>query len=179
MFEKEIWKPISGYEGLYEVSSYGRVRSVSRIVKCRGIGMRKLKGKMRPAQKRGNGYLFVSLCKNRKHKMHSIHRLVAEAFIPNPDNLPYVNHKDETKTNNNVDNLEWCTASYNATYGTSKLRASDKRAKPVAIIMYGREIARFRCARDAEHLTGINHCNISQCANGKIKTAGGYQWKFV
>lgn len=162
MYEQEVWKQVVGYEGYYEVSDHGRVRSVDRTVKCRGIGMRSLESKMRPAQKRANGYLFVSLCKNGTHKMLSIHRLVAEAFIPNPDNLPYVNHKDETKTNNNVDNLEWCTASYNATYGTSKLRASDKRAKPVAIIMYGREIARFRCARDAEHLTGINHCNISQ-----------------
>ena len=179
MTEQEVWKPVVGYEGYYEVSNLGRVRSVDRTVRCCGLGLRTLKSKMRPAQKRTNGYLYVSLCKDGKHDMRSIHRLVAEAFIPNPDNLPCVNHKDETRTNNNVGNLEWCTAAYNSAYGTARLRASDKRAKPVAIIVYDQEIARFRCALDAEHLTGINHCDISSCAHGKIKTAGGYQWKFV
>ena len=107
----EEWRPIVGFEGLYEVSNTGQVRN------CRG----KL---LRPGLNH-NGYLKCVLCKKGKTKTIYIHRLVAQAFLPNPDNLPQVNHKDEDKTNNSVDNLEWCNSKYNVNYGC----AQDKRVK--------------------------------------------------
>ena len=107
----EEWRPIVGFEGLYEVSNTGQVRN------CRG----KL---LRPGLNH-NGYLKCVLCKKGKTKTIYIHRLVAQAFIPNPQDLPQVNHKDEDKTNNSVDNLEWCSSKYNVNYGC----AQDKRVK--------------------------------------------------
>lgn len=118
----EEWKDIKGYEGLYQVSNLGRVRSLSRYVKHRTIYI--LKGKLLKQRTRGKGYLAVTLCKNSKLKHYYVHRLVAEAFIPNPNNLPQVNHKDENKSNNCVDNLEWCDDKYNTNYGTRNERHS-------------------------------------------------------
>ena len=112
----EEWRPIEGYEGLYEVSNIGRVRSVDRFY------YRLHKGKVLSPTKDRYGYLTVTLNCNGKSKTIKIHRLVAQAFLPNPDNLPQVNHKDEDKTNNNVDNLEWCTAKYNVNFGTRQER---------------------------------------------------------
>lgn len=109
----EEWRTIKGYEGLYEVSSYGRVRSLDRYVKSGYESYRLHKGKVLSPIIATNGYLFVGL----QGRRLSVHRLVAKAFIPNPDNLPEVNHKDEDKTNNVVDNLEWCDHSYNINYG--------------------------------------------------------------
>lgn len=102
----EIWKDIEGYEGKYQVSNFGQVKSM--------IGQEKV---LHPKKHR-NGHLQIGLHKDKKRKTMYIHRLVAQAFIPNPDNLPCVNHKDENPNNNNVDNLEWCTQKYNCNYGT-------------------------------------------------------------
>ena len=102
----EIWKNIEGYEGKYQVSNLGRVKSM--------IGQEKV---LHPKKHR-NGHLQIGLHKDKKRKTMYIHRLVAQAFIPKPDNLPCVNHKDENPNNNNVDNLEWCTQKYNCNYGT-------------------------------------------------------------
>lgn len=108
----EQWKDIKGYEGLYSISSYGRVWSYwKKDFKC-------------PHPDK-DGYLIIGLSKDHKLKKVKLHRLVAEAFIPNPDNLPCINHKDENKANNNVNNLEWCTVSYNNTYGTRIERAME------------------------------------------------------
>lgn len=126
---EEEWRPIKGYEGLYEVSSFGRVRSLDRYVKT-GYGSYRLhKGKVLSPGKDKDGYLSVHLFCNGKVHKRLVHRLVAQAFIPNPDNLPMINHKDEDKTNNSVDNLEWCTAKYNTNYGTSRIRAKDTAIK--------------------------------------------------
>ena len=113
----EEWRPIEGYEGLYEVSSYGRVRSLDRYVK-NGCSYRLHKGKVLSLLKGEYGYLQVNLHCNGKMYKKYVHRLVAETFLPNPDNLPEVNHKDEDKSNNRVDNLEWCNRKYNLSYGT-------------------------------------------------------------
>ena len=121
----EEWRPIPGYEGLYEVSNTGRVRSVDRYVKTCYGSYRLHKGKVLSPGIRPDGYLVVSL----QYRMFRVHRLVAQAFLPNPDNLPQVNHKDENPGNNNVDNLEWCTAKYNNNFGTARIRSKDTNIK--------------------------------------------------
>ena len=112
----EIWKPVVGYEGLYEVSNFGRVRSLRRNK------ILKLKNEV-------DGYIRVTLCNGGTEKLYQVHRLVAQAFIPNPDNLPQINHKDEVKSNNIVTNLEWCTVHYNNTYGTRLQRVRETGLK--------------------------------------------------
>ena len=119
----EEWRPIEGYEGLYEVSSYGRVRSLDRFY------YRLHKGKVLSPTKDRYGYLTVTLNYNGKSKTIKIHRLVAQAFLPNPDNLPQVNHKNEVKSDNCVDNLEWCDAKYNNKYGTRLERFINTKIK--------------------------------------------------
>lgn len=126
---EEIWRPVVGYEGLYEVSNTGRVRSMDRYVKCDYERYRLHKGKVLSPAKDKDGYLVVSLHFNGKKNTIKVHRMVAEAFIPNPDNLPQVNHRDEDKTNNRVENLEFCTAKYNLSYGTRNIRERDTKIK--------------------------------------------------
>ena len=112
----EEWKAIPGYEGLYEVSNKGNVRNVRRNTLLR-------------LTKTNKGYIQVGLSKNGILTVLKVHRLVAQAFLPNPDNLPMINHKDEDKTNNRVENLEWCTAKYNNTYGTRQDKVRDTAIK--------------------------------------------------
>ena len=112
----EEWRAVPGYEGLYEVSNKGNVRNVRR-------------NKLLRLQKNKYGYIQVGLSKNGIRTIFQVHRLVALTFLPNPDNLPQVNHKDEDKTNNNVDNLEFCTAKYNNNYGTARIRAKETAIK--------------------------------------------------
>ena len=112
----EEWRAVPGYEGLYEVSNKGNVRNVRRNTLLR-------------LTKTNNGYIRVFLYKNGIKTNLSVHRLVAKTFLPNPDNLPIINHKDEDKTNNNVDNLEWCTAKYNLNYGTARIRSINTKIK--------------------------------------------------
>lgn len=121
---EEIWRPVVGYEGLYEVSSYGRVRSLDRYDSRNHF----IKGRIMKFRN-CRGYLRVTLCNNGLYNQISVHRLVAQAFIPNPDNLPMVNHKDEDKTNNIVENLEWCDAKYNNSYGTITERRINSKIK--------------------------------------------------
>ena len=122
---EEIWRPIEGYEGLYEVSNTGLIRSLDRFVGNRN----RIKGKILSIRIEKDGYCSVALSKDGKIKRYKIHRLVAQAFLQNPDNLPQVNHKDEDKLNNSVENLEWCTAKYNINYGTRQERAIDTKVK--------------------------------------------------
>ena len=121
----EEWRPIEGYEGLYEVSSYGRVRSLDKYDSMN----RFLRGRILRLFTDGLGYLRAQLYSNSKRKSFLVHRLVAQAFIPNPDNLPQVNHRDENPSNDNVDNLEWCDGKYNVNYGTRIDRIRDIRLK--------------------------------------------------
>ena len=119
---EEIWKPVVGYEGLYEVSSYGRVRSLDKYVKYKSKGYRLHRGRILTGSISRCGYIMCHIRVNEVSKYYLVHRLVAEAFIPNLDNLSCINHKDEDKTNNCVENLEWCSHRYNNTYGTRKER---------------------------------------------------------
>lgn len=174
--KEEIWRPVKNYEGWYEVSSYGRVRSLDRVVVYSDGRKCLWKGKILKIRKDNVGYLYCILYKNTRHKTSKVHRLVAQAFIPNPDNLPVINHKDEVKTNNRVENLEWCTQSYNINYGTR----NEKVSKSVLQIdkNTGQVISEYQSLREAGRQLNIGNGSISRCCNGKQKTYKGYKWKF-
>jgi len=151
---KEIWKDIDGFEGLYQVSNYGRVRSITRIVK-KWDGERTVNGIVLKQAKNTKGYCFVQLYKNGIGKNAVIHRLVAQAFIPNPQGLPQVNHKDENKDNNTALNLEWCDGIYNARYGTRNSRVSQKKSKAIIVLdRDGNEVGRFDSLSSASKFIG-------------------------
>ena len=160
---KEIWKDCKGYEGKYQVSNLGRVWS---------IGSQKyLKGSYDK-----DGYIQVCLtAKNGKCKKELIHRLVALAFLSNPKGLPQVNHIDENKENNCVDNLEWTSIKDNANHGTRNKRISKANSIPVYCFELDKT---FYGAREAERELGINHSSISKSCQGKQKTTGGYLWEY-
>jgi len=127
----EIWKPVVGFEGLYEVSNRGRVRSVDRKILQKNGRTRTKVGVVLKQFITNKGYPYVMVNKDYKQHLKTVHRLVAQAFIPNPNNYPVVNHKDEDKTNNCVENLEWCTQSYNMTWnGLSKRIARKTKGRP-------------------------------------------------
>ena len=161
----EIWKDIKEYEGLYQVSNEGNVKSLQN----------NKEKNLKPVSDK-YGYLHVILCKNCEHKNYFIHRLVAAAFIPNPYNLPQVNHKDEDRHNNNVNNLEWCDAKYNINYGTRNLKSSISQGKKVKCIETN---VIYNSTKDAERQTGINQSNIVKACKGKYKTSGKYHWEYV
>ena len=173
----EIWKPVRGYEGLYEVSNLGRVKSLSRIT-----GSIVRKDRIMAIGKGGNNnYQIVQLTIDGNRKTYLIHRLVAEAFIQNPDNLPQVNHKDENPTNNCVDNLEWCTAKYNANFGSRNEKTAEKCSKPVhQYTLDGEYIKTFKSVSEAAKAVGGNKTNISACCLGKkcFKTAYNFIWMY-
>ena len=164
----EEWRDIEGYEGLYQISNLGRVRSLN----CRGhkgcIGI------LTPRLD-GKGYEMVALYKEGKARNIKVHRLVAQAFIPNPNNYPQVNHKDENKTNNDVKNLEWCTNEYNHNYGTRNERVGKSLSKKVICITTG-EI--FNSMREACRKYNISVGSMTECCQGKRKTVGGYKWEY-
>lgn len=175
---EEKWKDIQGYEGLYQVSNFGRVKSLERYKK-NNLGSKSLISKTILKQSISNkGYCRIHLCKDAHKKAFSVHRLVADAFVPNPNNLTYVNHKDENKKNNRADNLEWCDCKYNINYGTHNKRISLTKGCAVqAFDKNGQLVMEFHSMCEAERQTGISQQNISNCISGKRKTAGGYVWK--
>lgn len=172
--KEEIWKDIEGYDGLYQVSSYGRVRSLDRITNYANGEKHLWKGRILKPAKNRDGYLTCVLYKNGKTENKNLHRLVAQAFILNPDNLPQVNHKDENPSNNHVENLEWCTQAYNNCYGT-RLKKLSMSVLQIDINT-GRVISDYPSTMEAERQLNISNSNISACCNGKRKTAGGFKW---
>ena len=177
----EIWKDIQGYEGHYQVSSKGNVRSLDRYIECRGT-YRFQKGKTLKPYINKFGYRQVILYDKNGYKLHRINRLVAQSFIPNPNNLPQVNHKDEVKTNDCVNNLEWCTCLYNLTYNDLHHRRNNmnnKKSKQVVQIKEGKVIATYPSINEAARTLKCNSGNIVRCCKGEKKTAYGYQWRYA
>jgi len=183
----EIWKTVPDFPN-YEVSNFGNVRSVDRVSERNGSNAR-IKGKTLKAHKMNDGYMRVVLYsgKRDKHKNFPVHRLVASAFIPNPDNLPCINHKDENRSNNCVDNLEWCTHKYNSNYGTAIQRRvqhqewqsiADKQSyRVMQCEKDGTPIREWKSMIECERKTGIKCAGISKCCSGHLKTYRGYKWK--
>ena len=176
--DEEVWRWVVGYEGLYMVSNHGRVMSIPTIIE-KGNGITVLvDGRLIKPSAIRKGYLQVALTKNGKQKPMRVHRLVAEAFIPNRLGLPCVNHIDENKANNVVGNLEWCDVEYNNRYGTRNERISRKIGKPVLMTRGGLVVREYPSVSAAYDLTGISSGHISECCNGKRHSAGGYEWKY-
>lgn len=173
----EQWRPIKGYEGLYAVSNLGRVKSLS--YKCTGVE------KIMKPMKNGGGYLQVGLYKDGKRKILSVHRLVATAFIPNPLELPEINHRNEDKTNNVVSNIEWCDRRYNLNFGTYNERMAASMtnhpalSKPVEASRFSdfREIClRFASTMEAGR-KGYRQGNVSACCRRCFHREGNNKYK--
>lgn len=176
---EEIWRNVKGYEELYQVSNYGQIRSVDRFVGYRYKGKQRIyKGRLLKQVER-NGYLSVSLSKGNIIKQKSIHRLVAEAFLPNPSNLPLVNHIDENKKNNMVSNLEWCSCAYNTNYGSGRKKQAESQQK--VVLQYDKDgnlLNQYPSATIAALKNGYNLKTISQCCRGRTKSAYNYIWRY-
>ena len=164
---KEVWRDIKDYEGLYKISSKGKVFSLktNKLMKINKCGE----------------YDYVALYKNSKKKIQKIHRLVAENFIENPNNLECINHKDENKRNNRVYNLEWCTKKYNCNYGkrNEKMSKSLSKYKIIQKDIQENIINIWDNIWDLEHNTNFNKWVIRQCCKNRCKTAYGYKWEYL
>ena len=175
---KEEWKDIEGYEGYYQVSNMGNVKSLN----YRHTSKERI---LKP-QKNNDGYLNVQLYQDGKGKIYKVHRLVATAFCENQMGYTEVNHINEDKSDNRAENIEWCSRSYNINYGTHNKRSAEKRrndprmSKPViGINKVSGLILEFPSTREAERMTGINHNNIIKCCQGKANSAGGHIWFYA
>lgn len=177
MMRTEIWKDIDGYGGKYQVSNLGNVRSMWRNNQYqKNIGQPTL---LKPSQHK-QGYLYVYLSDNDVKKKHYVHRLVAQAFIPNPDNLPQVNHKSEVKTENFVENLEWCDGKYNSNYGTRVERWKPQVVKPIIqTTLDGKFVRKFESAEAAERECGYDAAYLNLVCHGKRPQAYGYKFHFA
>ena len=175
----ELWKDIEGFEGLYQVSTWARVRSLDRYV-TGNCGVKYFrKGEIKKPNINKYGYKRISLSKDGKQKKIFLHCLVAEAFIPNPDNLPCVNHKDEVKTNNRRWNLEWCSSEYNKHYGTAIKRRVEKQSKKVYQYNLKGELVNTWISVAEAGRNGYDAKNISACCLGKRKTHKGFIWSYT
>lgn len=170
---KEVWKDIPNYEGLYQVSNLGRVKSFRKSTKYHCESEYILKPSLA-----NNGYCQVTLYDNTVRHKFLVHRLVAEAFLPNPNGYPQVNHKDENPLNNAVNNLEWCTAEYNNAYGTARIRMIETTSIPVEqLTIDGRVIAIYRSARIAAEIIGVARSSLSYAIT-KGSNCKGYFWRY-
>lgn len=195
---KEEWLPIKGYEGLYEISNLGVIRSLDRIAQRKdrwgGDTSVSVKGRVLRPIKMKNGYLSVSLSKDGYAKNFLIHRLVASAFIPNEDTKMTVNHKNENKADNRAENLEWMTLPENLRYGTGNMRGHTNRdrkwhrehnaglnpnaKKVIQLSKDGEFIKEWDCIKTASKVLGICMSSICAVAKGKTHTAGNYKWQY-
>ena len=169
MEQQEIWKDIEGYDGKYQVSNMGRLRSNQ-------FGSWRI---MHPSTRKPLGYKRVHLSFNGKIKGHQVHRLVAKAFVEGYADGLVVNHKNENPSDNRAENLEWVTYGYNSNYGTTRIRVTAKESRYIVVQLDqdGKEMAKFYGFGDASRSTGISDNCIWNCCKGKQSTAGGYKWK--
>lgn len=170
MTESEVWRDIEGFEGIYQVSNLGRVRGLDRIVEQTNGKQKRYKEKIKKQSITNDGYMYVSLCSKR----YLVHRLVAETFLPNTDNLPEVNHIDENKTNNKVDNLEWCDRRYNLIYSNL--------TKPVnQYTLSGEFVRRWDSMLEIQKTLGFFESCINVCVRHKQHhhSAYGFKWFYV
>lgn len=176
---QEVWKDIKDYEGSYQVSNLGRIKRIAlytnqykkqwksnKILNTNHTDLR--------------GYCHVVLCKDGISHCYKVHRLVAQAFIPNPDNLPQINHIDGNKVNNSVDNLEWCTASENMYHSYRKLHRKSAVAKKInQYDLNNNFIKTWLSSAEIEKHLGVNHSNIASCCKNIRNTAGGFIWRYA
>ena len=180
---KEVWKDIPGYEGLYQVSNLGRVKSLQRMIHGTGRGFpRIIKERILTPNLTGTKYYFVMLCNN-GHRIHLIHRLVATAFLDNPQNKSDVNHLDGNKLNNKVSNLEWATRAENIQHAfatcLAKAHHNQINKKKVAVCKNHEDIHIFPSIAEAAKFIGVSQSGVSRVCNGKLKHTGGYYCYFV
>ena len=164
----EIWKDIKNYEGIYQINNFGKIKSAYK--KGNNCNNKILK-----ASYTYNGYERIGLSKNNKTKKYLVHRLVAETFIPNPNNYEQVNHKDENKQNNNINNLEWCTRSYNINYGN---RNNNLNKEVWQYDLKGNFIKKWKSTMEIQISLGYKNQSISSACRGKSRTAYNYIWKY-
>lgn len=166
---EEVWKDIPNYEGHYQASNLGRIKSLKR------------KGRILKQGISHNGYLSVVLSKNGKVKTYRVHRLICNTFIDNHFNKPEINHIDGNKKNNKISNLEWCTCSENMihAYSTGIFKASGPKKNINQFNINGTFIRKWNSQSEAAKQLNIHQSAISNCCNQKVKTVGGYVWKFA
>lgn len=173
----EFWQDIPGYEGYYEDSTYGRIRTVPRQI-WNGRGYYTISPTIKnPSFNRG--YLQIKFSKDNTDKMFQVHRIIALTFIPNFNKFPCINHKDENKSNNRVENLEWCTVDYNNKYNGRYDRVTKKISKRVQQIDKGIVIAEYPSCAEAARELKVHRCHIAECARGIRASYAGYEWKYV
>lgn len=177
---KEIWEDIPEYTGMYQASNLGRIRSMDRkITQLANGGKTQFtyikKGRILAQNIQNGGYFVVSISANAKRKICTVHRLVASAFIENPNNYRDVNHKDGNKKNNNIENLEWVEHSENIKHSYRELKQK-RHNKPIRCIETG---VVYSSCKEASDKTGINKCSINHAINGLYKHAGGFTWERV
>lgn len=181
----EIWKDVVGYEGIYQVSNLGRIKALPRKVKVCGGAYRLIGEHIVKPTKCKNGYLEAAFSVRQKREVRLLHRVVAQAFIENPDNLPEVNHIDEDITNCHADNLEWCTSKYNANYGTRNERVAQTKKQTGSVKavyqfdLNGNLINRFEKISDAAQEVGADISAIIRVCKGKQQTSMGYRWEYA
>ena len=184
----EIWKPINGYEGIYEISNFGRVKRLARQYTCRqwqgGTSHCQLEQMYIKPTISNSGYERVALYKRIDGKLYasyeSVHRLVAKYFIDNPNQYPCVNHLDCNRLNNRVDNLEWCTSSHNVKYSYDKGFRKPPHMKQIAQLdLKGNVIAKWDSIAEASRRCGIVKANIGKVLHGERSQAGGFRWAFI
>lgn len=178
--KNEMWKDIIGYEGLYQISNLGRIKSLERKVRHNYGGLRIVPEKILKPSPDGDGYLYISLSKEGKKKNPKIHKLVAYHFLENPDNLPQVNHLDEDKNNNRLSNLEWCTCLHNLTHSNIIRKGNIARAKAIVQkSLTGEVIREYESIAEAQRELSLkNHTGIIRCCQGKQNTSHGYKWEY-